>query len=370
MSPLTGPDASLWRVIEVAADQWWAVGAAGVAYALAPGVAERLWADGARGAESLGAAIEAATRDRSPAVAGEYSHRAAGQVGEGNEKRTAAFDAETGDAGTGCDVSFIDLSFAGVTARYLCESPAMAARLAWEYPACRPALRSTPDIIIRLTSGCDVDRLHRANGGMGLFLRKPGQVTWTPALGELPVIPPIEGTRLGQEFAALHAALLLTAAGPLVIAGRQKAGKTTAALIGSELGLGTVATDELVLLGRGATVYGVPLMLRIRGDGGRTATPIPPSPSLCEQGARARAIVLLERVEAREPWASIPDAGAALSKLSEHLRPLALGLGDCVVAALELLQHAVVWRAPVRSWPALADDVASGLIQVAEEAAR
>jgi hypothetical protein len=322
-----------WSVTEVAPHEWWAADTStGVAYSLPPATGEPLWRVGdplEPLASQLADVLASAARPHPPTI---------------------------------------DLHFAGVAARYLVEDDETAARLATEFAAAVPKLRSTPDLLVRISAEADLDRLHRAvpHERMGVWTRDPGQSQWLPADHDLPVLPPIQRTSLASQFAAIHAALVLTDRSATIIAGRQKSGKTTAAVLAERSGLGAAATDELVLLSRRALVYGVPLPMRIRSDTGRGIQPVPSSSVLERQPCRASRLILLDETTDVPGLSPIVDYAAALAELSQHLRPLDLSLGETARLALELLAEVSVWRLSCRGWPDLHADLDAGLHELTE----
>jgi hypothetical protein len=320
-----------WTITELSDDEWWATDAAnGMAYELPSASGEALWRAG----------------DPARPLREELAR-------VGREPPAPAHD--------------VDLRFAGVTCRYRCPDAPTAAQLARDFAAAAPALRATPEATVRLGPQADVDRLHRALPGprADVWFQPAGAPDWTAATGDLPVLPPLQGTTLAARFVALHAALLLGARSTILVVGPQKIGKTTAALLAEELGLGTAATDELVLLGRHGDVYGVPLPLRVRSDAERAVRPIAPAPALDGQVRRASHVVLLARTDT--PAAAPADRSAAvLADLVAQLRPLALPLGQASQLALELLAATTVWRVACRPWPELQEDLTTGLANLTE----
>lgn len=326
--PVPGP---AWSVLETTPGGWWAVDAgSGMAYSVTDEIGDALWLLG----------------DPGRSLSGELNRAASGPAGAAS--------------------STVELEFAGVVARYVCEDAATAARLRRDFAACVPRLRSTPDLLVRISNDADVDKLHRALPGerAGVATRRPHEAAWVDASGHLPVLPPVQRTRLADEYAALHAALVLTPRGPVIVAGPQRSGKTTAAVIAEQSGLGTASTDELVLLGRHGLVYGVPLPMRVRTEDDRKVRPVLPGEVLSEQPRRAAQLVLLDH--AGEGLSHVGDAGRAMAALAEHLRPLDRSLGATAVMALELLAGVTTWRLSCRPWPHLADDLRDGLTDVLE----
>lgn len=322
-----------WSITEVARDEWWAVDTStGVAYAVPAVSGEQLWREANVGVP-LPVALDSLSTGRNQ-----------------HEGR------------------MIDLRFAGVTARYVVEDERTLAWLASQFAAATPTLRCLPDLVVKISADADLDRLHRAvpNQRPGVWARRPGEAQWTAADHDLPILPPIQNTSLGAQFAALHAALVLTDNTATIVAGPQKSGKTTAAIVSQDVGLGVPATDELVLLGRTGMVYGVPLPLRIRGQEGRRTEPMPSSAVLKRQPCRATHLVLLNEVSEAPCLTAIASATAAFAGLSKHVRPLALSLGHAAQLALELVAYASVWRLACRPWPYLRQDLEAGLQKLAE----
>jgi hypothetical protein len=321
-----------WSLTETARDEWWAVDmSTGVAYAVPPHTGETLW--------------RAANVELPLAIALE-------------DPSTTADDHSQ---------PMIDLEFAGVTARYLVEDEQTLTLLETQFASAVPPLRSLPDLVVKISPDADLDRLHRAvsDPRSGVWTRKPGEPQWIPAAHDLPVIPPIQGTSLAAEVVAVHAALVLNENTAMLLAGRQRSGKTTAAIVSQEAGLGKAATDELVLLGHKAIVYGVPLPWRIRSDDGRRTEPMPLDPVLARQPCRATHLLLLDDVSDAPRLSAVVTRKEALAELSQHIRPLDLSLGRTAQLALELLAEVSVWRLACRKWPHLRRDLEAGLKEFA-----
>jgi len=322
-----------WWVTETAPEEWWAVDTrTGLSSLLDPEVGLSLWLRG----------------DSRRPLAGELE-RARNSAGAGAETKPS-----------------VDLRFAGTTARYVCEEAATRDRLARELPAALPPLRSTPDVLISLARGADLDRLHRSlpEARHGVEIRAATAEEWVAADPDLPVVPSVQGTSLARRFAVLHAALLVAEGGAgTVFAGAQKSGKTTAVRMAAAAGLGRVATDEMTLLGSGGTAVGVPLPLRVRSDAGRSAEPLAAAEAPGPGPVAVRRVVLLETAEDAFGLAPI-DGREALVALARHLRPLALPLGTAARFLLELIGSGSTWRLGCRPWPELDLDLAAGLEQL------
>jgi len=303
---------------------------------------------------------------RLPAAAGE----ALWLRGDQERPLKAELERTTASGSTG-GLPMVELRFAGVTARYLCAHEDMAVTLAQQFAALVPALRSSPDVVVRLGPEADLDRLHRAlpHARSDVWTRWPGEPEWVPASRDLPLIPPVERTSLAQQFVALHAALVVDERCATLVAGPQKSGKTTATLVAEEIGAGTTATDELVLLGRHGVVVGVPLPLRVRSEGGRSPRPLTNVPDVARQQRVATDLVLLEHGHDAPALRLVDDTREALGLLSQHLRPLALSLGDTARRGVELLSETTTWRLSCRPWPDLRTDLETALCRLMERAA-
>lgn len=318
-----------WRLQEIRPTLWWAVDERnGTAYALDDPVAVRLWASEHLLREPLSKAVRAASQEAS--------------------------------------LSFVDLRFLGLTVRYRSRLPRLVERVRADFAGAHPRLRSSPDVVVELGPEADIDRLHRSASVQrpGVYMRAVGEDSSAPGSNELPVLPPLQHPHF-SHCCALHAALLETANGNMLVCGQRRSGKTTTAAIGVRLGLASVLTDELVLVDPMGRACGVPLPMRERTGIGRTSYPL----SRNDEGVRP---VEVHHVVTITPAADAPriqrvdDAAHALSLLAPHLRPLAGPLGTATGNLLTLMRHSEVWDWGLRPWPALTDDIAAALTDLSD----
>jgi len=316
-----------WTVIELQRDQWWAADTlSGAGYLLPPQTGERLW--------------------MSPSL----QRRALAQV----LKSQADITAEP----------FVDLEFLGVSMRYLCEERTVAERISSLYASMIPQLRRSPDTLVKLGRRVDFDRLHRSVEGErdDVHVRPSDADEWTPGSSNLPIIPAMQSPALAGRFCALHAALLSSSYGGLLMCGERTAGKTTAALLARRLLPATVLAEETVLLDDMGRVYGVPLPIRERNDGERVARALPnPPPSAQINALVPSVIVVLEAATGAPSWTEVASREEQMRLLAPHLRVLDGPLGRATASLLRLLRGAQVWCWRQRSWPALAEDLEYGL---------
>lgn len=210
-----------WRLREVRPQVWWAVDEDnGTAYGLDDAVASRLWAREDLLTQPLALAVRAAARS-----ANSSSPRSP-------------------------DGIFADLRFVGLTVRYRSDDPALVDRVAGDFAGAHAQLRNSPDVIVLLSGGVNLDRLHRSVDGqrVGVTIRVTSEDSSGPGSSDLPVVPPLQHAHFTARYCALHAALLATRSGNMIVCGARKSGKTTAATVCGRLGMATVLTDELVLV--------------------------------------------------------------------------------------------------------------------------
>lgn len=320
-----------WSVIEMSSGGWWAIDvASGTAYSLRTELAERLWS-----------AHELQTLPLTTAMAAD----AAGS-------REAQSD----------DRSFVDLSFLGVTARYLCEEPATRAAIADAYAGAVPQLRRSPDVLVRVHHDANVERLHRSVVGPrdGAQFRTAGDDGWQPGSSDLPVIPPLQAANFLERYCALHAALLGTTGGGVIVCGAQQAGKTLGALVAERIGFGTVLADEMVLLDVSGNAWGVPLPIRERTTQGRGARAVRSTQAADGPALPVTNVVVLDTTSADPTYAPIVDNAERIRLVTPHMRVLDGTLGRATRTVLTLLSRARVWSWHLRPWPGLAEDLERG----------
>lgn len=315
-----------WRLREVHPNAWWAVDEeAGTAYHVDDAIARRLWAR----EELLARPLPAAIRD----VMGP--------------------DSAPPDGG-----EFVDLRFVAVTVRYRSPDATIVSRIAHDFAGARVRLRSSPDIIVELSSGVDPDRLHRSapDGRPGVVMRPASANKGSPVSGDFPVVPPLEHTYFVARYTAVHAALMATRMGNVVVCGARRSGKTTTATLCGRLGLAEVLTDEMVLLDNTGHAFGLAMPIRERTADGRLSSPLQPT----DVGVR---LVPVDHVVVLEPTPHPPririvtDLSEALPLIAPHLRPLGGPLGLATDNLLTALRRADVRLWQVRAWPDLHDDI-------------
>lgn len=320
-----------WRLRELRPGQWWAVeSVSGTASALDDTVATTLWSAEHLLAEPFQVALRAA-RTRGPG-----GH-------------------------------FVDLRFAGRTVRYRSQQADLVDRVAADFAGAHARLRCTPDVVVQLNPGVDLDRIHRSVDGerVGVRLRLAGEVTEVAGSAVLPIVPLLQDVYFAASYTALHAALLATASGGVVVCGQRRAGKTTAAMMCDRLALGEVLTDELVLLHSFGQACGVTLPVRERTGSDRTSYPL----ARTDDGARlieVTHLVVLGTVpdDTAPVIRRVHDTVEALQLAAPHLRPLGGTLGTATDNLLSVLGHAQVWHWQCRRWPALTDDLRAAALDL------
>lgn len=313
-----------WRLRELRPGEWWAVdSASGTASALNDAVATRLWA-----LEHL--------------LSEPFAHAL-------REARTS------GSIGT-----FVDLRFAGRTVRYRSQKAALVERVATDFAGAHARLRCTPDAVVHLSPGVNLDRIHRSIEGqrVGVRVGPAGGAVDVVGSTALPIVPLLQDPHYDTRYTAMHAALLATASGGVLVCGQRRAGKTTAALMFSRLALGDVLTDELVLLDASARACGVSLPVRERTGADRISYPL----ARTDVGAPLVGVdhlVVLGAASADGVAVSrrVHDIVEGLHLAAPHLRPLGGPLGTATDNLLGLLGDARVWHWQCRPWPALSDDL-------------
>lgn len=320
-----------WTVIEVAPMEWWAVDtSSGTAFCMPEQTGERLWRSHALLERPLLAALE---------------------DGGGEEA----------DA-------FVDLDFLGVAVRYLCDDATVPERIATLYAAMLPELRRSPDVLVRIGSTADFDRLHRSVSGNrpGVEVRAVASKEWSPGSPDLPIIPPMQSPSLSGRFCALHAALLKTSAGGVLICGAQRTGKTSAALLASRLGFANILADEMVLIDIRGKAFGVPLPVRERTVGGREAWSIARNCRDDIDGVSVGTVILLESAEGYPSWTRVVGIAERMRLMTAHMRVLDGPVGRATASVLGMLRGAEVWRWSQRQWPLLAEDLEHGFRNLLE----
>jgi hypothetical protein len=323
-----------WRIFEVEKLHWWVVDIpTGVAYAVPSDVGERLWRLHCLMGVALPAAIERARSNLRPS-------------------------------------RFVDLHFNGTTMRYLCETEELEQRFSLQFDGLLSTLRSSPDVLVRISDGVDFDRLHRAVGTKREFvqIRDIAEEEWMSGSSDVPIIPAMQCKQMEARYTALHAALIRTASGGLMFCGAQRSGKTSAATIVERSELGSILTDETVLIDQSGLAYGLPLAIQERTETGRRARPLLRSSGSAKLNAlEVRTIVVLSASNTKASYHTSSSVAESLKLLSPHLRPLDGPLGNATTKLMLLLRDAKVhlWR--VRPWPELRDDLHSGIRSLLED---
>lgn len=319
-----------WRLREVRPQVWWAVDEDnGTAYGLDDAVACRLWAR-----EDL------LTQPLTFAV------RAAGPA--------SSFSPGSSDD------NFADLRFVGLTVRYRSDDPAIVGRVAGDFAGAHARLRNSPDVIVELSGGVNLDRLHRSVDGhrAGVTIRTVGEGISGPGSGDLPMVPPLQHAHFTARYCAMHAALLATRSANMIVCGARRSGKTTTATVCGRLGMATVLTDELVLVDLSGDACGVALPIRERTGSDRIAYPL----ERTDEGARLvqvdHLIVLGSRAD-KPSSQRITQVSQALRLVAPHLRPLGGPLGTATDNLLAILRRSDVWLWQLRPWPHLPNDIAA-----------
>lgn len=269
------------------------------------------------------------------------------------------------------EAPFVDLALAGAIVRYHAADPAVLKQLRTGLGAAVPDRRRTADVLVRLGSEARADMLHRSFAGdrPGVDYRMPGDPRWHALTGDLPALPPLATPPYSDRFIALHAALLvLPSSQGLLVCGNQKAGKTTAALWARDIGLASIATDEVVLLDSlTGVVFGVPLAVAVRSGDQRTAVPLPPGSTTYRGAALPAAVVILVPAEPLSLSGSVETAESeeeAMSWLAEHLRDGGASPASMHRSSRGLVSRIPVHRLGVSPWPGLIADFESGLSSV------
>lgn len=320
-----------WRLREVRPQVWWAVDEDnGTAYGVDDAVASRLWAREDLLTQPLALAVRAA-------------------AGPANSLSPGSPDG-----------SFADLRFVGLTVRYRSDDPAIVSRVAGDFAGAHARLRNSPDVIVELSGGVNFDRLHRSVDGprAGVTIRTASEGRSELGSSDLPIVPPLQHAHFTARYCALHAALLATRSGNMVVCGTRRSGKTTTATVCGRLGMATVLTDELVLVDLSGDACGVALPIRERTGADRIAYPL----ERTDEGARLvpidHLIVLGPQVD--EPCNQrITQISQALRLVAPHLRPLGGPLGTATDNLLAILRRSDVWLWQLRPWPHLPDDIAA-----------
>lgn len=329
--------ASWWRLHEARPGQWWAVDErAGTAYEVEDRTAVELW----EREDLLSLPLPAALR-----IAHDSGRRS----------------------------GFLDLRFVGTTVRYRSDDPVVLEALEHPFSGACSRLRNSPQVVVDLGGGADVERLHRSVSGerVGVTVRTLPAGDPEPGSSKLPVLPPMQAAPLAGRYTGLHAALLGGPHGVVAVCGRQRAGKTTSAAIARRAFGALVLTDELVMLDRAGAAWGVALPVRERTAGERVSYPLAATPD----GAHpvpVDHVVVLDRVPGtgapeKPSWTRVDDTARAVQALAPHLRPLDGPLGRATSSMLSLLRRAPLWRWRLRPWPEMADDITTGLTRLTKE---
>jgi hypothetical protein len=318
--------ASPWRLREVTVGEWWAIeDDSGTALRIEPGLAESMWRDHRLLDRSLSAALR-------------HNH---------------ADDPQE---------AFVDLQVLGVTTRYESDDAEAVEHLGRLFAAARTPLRSTPDIVVRLSRGVDLERIHRTVSGPreGVAMGPAGAPLFSPVSSDLPAFPPLQMKPFSGRYSAVHSAFLAFRAFNALICGRRRAGKTTSCVVAEQEKLAHVLTDELALIDGTGKACGIPLPIRQRGEITRTARPVSVSERTGELLPVGH-VVSLNPVEGDPEFVRIDEFSERLSALVPHLRVLDTTMGTATSHLVALAQRATVWRWNVRPWPYLAQDLEDGL---------
>ncbi|MGH3328108.1 MAG: hypothetical protein ACRDPT_10005 [Streptomycetales bacterium] len=314
---------SRWRLTEVRPGQWWAVDrVSGTALRLSDDAALRLWAAEDLLAVPLPAALALA--------------RARPHGGH-----------------------FVDLRFTGLTVRYRSSRPELVTQVAGDFAGAHATLRCSPDVVVELEPGANLDRIHRSvtNERTGVRVRDVGASESEPAAADLPALPPLQHRHFSGHYTGIHAALLLTGDGAIVVCGARRAGKTTTAVTCARAGLAAVLTDELVLVHYSGAACGVALPIRERTGPDRVSYPLERPPDGARMVDVRHLVVLGGAPDGESRVARVNDTERALQLVAPHLRPLGGDLGIATENLLALLRGAEVWHWEMRAWPDLPGDV-------------
>jgi hypothetical protein len=319
-----------WRLREIRPNAWWAVDEDnGTAYGLDDAVASRLWAND----DLLTLPLSLAVRTI-------------------NEQANSSLLVDSPDG------SFADLRFVGLTVRYRSNNPALVDQVAHDFAGAHARLRNSPDVIVELSDGVNVDRLHRSvDHRFGVKLRAVGEDAANQGSSEMPIVPPLQHAHFTARYCALHAALLATHDVNVIVCGVRKSGKTTTATVCTRLGIASVLTDELVLVHSSGDSCGVAMPIRERTGSDRISYPL----DRTNEGAR---LVPIDHLVVLEPGAKEPgvcpitDVSQALQLVAPHLRPLSGPLGAATDNLLAILRRSQVWLWRLRPWPDLPNDIA------------
>jgi hypothetical protein len=269
-------------------------------------------------------------------------------------------------AGTaGQAAPWVDLRFAGTTVRYTSPRPEPIRWIAEEHAGAVPQRRGSPDLVVEVGPGADLEKLHRSvpDSRADVWVTDARSGRRSPGSADLPVLPPLQADAFAGRHCALHAALIEGPWGAVVVCGERRAGKSTTALTAQRLGLGSVLTDELVVLDRTGDAWGVPLPIRERTASGRPSRPLSPTAVGATPVRVAHVVVLTPREKGHGEGSVVPmsTGGDALRLVSPHIRPLDTTLGEATCMVLELLRRAETSAWSVRPWPDLAIDLEAGL---------
>ena len=270
---------------------------------------------------------------------------------------------------SGAPCPFVDLRFVGTTVRYRSEDDGLVERVSSDFAGAKTRLRRSPDVLVDLKPGADVERLHRAVSGdrRGVTISVPDMGQVLAAATEVPVLPPLQLPRFTGRFCALHGALLAMAGGYVAVCGRQRAGKTTTAVLARRDGLAEIVADELVLVDLFGHAAGVALPLRQRTSQGRVTIPLDPTEDGAPLTPLAALVVLAEGDQGVRLATSTEEA---IRLVAPHLRHLGGDLGTTTRSALSVVRRTPVWEWCLRPWPDLADDIAAALRSLGQDLAQ
>ncbi|MGH3938735.1 MAG: hypothetical protein ACRDTG_08870 [Pseudonocardiaceae bacterium] len=259
--------------------------------------------------------------------------------------------------GVGADVetgstSVVSLSLLGARVDVRCAHAACAAGVEAFYSASSvPGTSSSPEVVIWCDWKSPGRHLFRSRpddcAGVpleGVFVQtlRSARVPWT---WTLPPIPPLASWPFKDRFAALHAAMIRTAASEgVLIAGDRGSGKSTTALLASERLGAHVLCDETALIHcRTTLVEPFPHSVGVWRNGRKIQKPIT---EVCTRIARAA--VPINRILFLKPGASAPrvfrrSCSEALRELLPHHREAGASIGDAMQTLLHLAAHVESW---------------------------
>lgn len=256
---------------------------------------------------------------------------------------------------------FIDLRVMEITTRYISADPGQIAELQSLHGAAQPRLRATPDALVRLSPGANIERIYRTvdEPRVGVEIRDGEKAEFRPASAAVPSFPPLELKYFADQFSVMHAALVKSPRGNIMICGGRKAGKTTAALVAERTGLGTVLTDEMTIIDGSGNGCGVPLPIRERDGDSRIARVLKPVDGIGELVPIAHVVCLRGANDVE--YVHLAGVEKSLSAVAPHVRAISGELALATSQLLGMVTHARAWSWSVRAWPDLTGDLEKGL---------